>query len=208
MGNLAIAASPASVGVIRMPEDRVLGMIAQCTAQLDRVASIADARVATDMAEAVAAISRKVKLCKETKDAAIRLLIQAEQRLGEVIAAAPRAYGNAGPEVPRRRDILKQHGISKSRANLATRLAKVPQKRIDAAIAGGAKTMHAVTAKVGLVTHAYELRTEKASAFALLAEEAVGLLERSVRAGVVPHRGTVAEMVSRLRNIQTHGNAK
>lgn len=195
-------APPASL--VRIPEDRVLAMLDSCAEQIARVATIEDAKEASTVAEAIAAVTRKVNVAKEVKRKAVRLLVEAEAKLGEILRAIPRASAST----PAKRDVLREHGINKRRAScFAERLAVTPQADVDRVISGGAQTLHGVTAKLGIHANGYELRIQKASAIAFLCEEAVALLERCVTRGQVPHAGTVQEMVRRLHNIKTHGNA-
>ncbi len=208
MSNLALAAPKA--GIIRIPEERVLAMIASCAEQIERATTIADAREVTDVAEAIAAVARKIKVAKDVKHAAVRILIEAEAKLGEITAAIPHARCGGGKKKVgfRKADVLRENGISRARANFAERLATTPQKKIEEVVAAGASTMHAVLAKLDLQTSNYSLREKRTSAIAFLCEEAVSLLERSVKASQVPHAGTVADMVRRFRTLTQHGNAK
>lgn len=189
-------------GVTHVPEERVLQMMRACADQIERVANIQDAKAATSAAEALAVIARKVDIAKEVKRQAVRLLVKAEAKLGEVLRALPKN------QTPTKRDMLREGGINRRRASTAERLAITPQKDIDRVIAKGAQTLHGVTTGLGLESNGYELRTEKASAYQALAEEAVGLLERSVKEGKAPHAGTVASYVGWLANLKAHGNRR
>ncbi len=197
-------AKPVPSGLALVAEERVILMIAACAKQISAVTSIVDAKEVTTHAEAVAAVTRKVNVAKEVKQAAVRLLIEAESKLGEILLSVPKGFGPNG----RKTDFLAKHGIDKRRASLAQRLAAVPQERIEAAITAGAKTLHGVTTRLELHTDGYVLREKRAVAMAYLCVEAVKLLERCVKADKVPHAGTVNEMVTRLRNIGAHGNLK
>ena len=204
MTNALAHAAPGPV--VMVPEPRVLAMIASCAEQIDNVSSIDDAKKCTDMAEAVAAITRKVNVAKEVKRSAIRLLIQAEAKLGEILRAIPKKRSAEGR--PPKRDVLIQHGISKSRASHAERLSKANPEEIERVVESGARTIHGVMSKLGYHTDGYTLRERRASAIAFLCEEAVDLLDRSVKDRKVPHAGTVADMVARWKNINAHGNTK
>ena len=189
-------------GLTRVPEERVLQMMRVCVDQIDEVASIEDAKEAVNAAEAIAAITRKVDLAKEVKRAAVRLVVQAEAKLGQILRSLPKN------QTPTKRDMLREGGINRRRASTAERLAITPQKDIDRVIAKGAQTLHGVTTGLGLESNGYELRTEKASAYALLAEEAVTLLVNSVKAGKVPHAGTVKHYAEWLVSLKAHGNKR
>ncbi len=207
MSALAIAPEPASQSIILVPDERVLAMIASCADQIARATTLADAREVTDVAEAVAAVARKIKVAKEVKHAAVRLLVEAESKLGEITRAIPPGKGGRGHKAPKRKaDVLAANGISKARANLAERLNVAPPSKIDEVIASGANTLHGIYSRAGFQTNNYTLRERKASAIAFLCEEAVALLDRSVKGNKVPHAGTVAEMVQRLKSITAHGN--
>ncbi len=196
--------------IIRIPEERVLAMIASCAEQIARANTIADAREVTDVAEAIAAVARKINIAKEVKRAAVRLLIEAESKLGEITRTIPKARCGGGKKArgPKKNDILRENGISKARANFAERLGAVPPEKVEEVIASGANTMHGVLSGLELQTDNYALRAKKASALAFLCEEAVGLLDRCVKRSQVPHAGTVAEMCGRYKTITIHGNQK
>ncbi len=207
---MTLAAAPDKTAILRVPEERVLAMIAACAAQITQVKTIDDAREVTDVAEAIAAVARKVKIAKEVKHAAVHILIEAEAKLGEITRQIPHARCGGGKKRVgyRKADILRTHGITKARANFAERLSATPQSKIDAVVADGANTMHAVLSKLDLQTDRYRLRENRAANLAFLCEEAVGLLDRSVKRGQVPHAGTVAEMVQRFKAITAHGNQR
>lgn len=197
---------------IKIPEERVIAMIAACAAQIKQVHTIADAKEASNVAEAIAAVTRKVDVAREVKHSAVRMLIEAEAKLGEITAMIPRAPGRNAKSPQRgkmtKKEILAEHGVSKSRANYAERLSRVPAAEVERVVASGANTMHAIGAKLGLYTHAYELREKRNANLAFLCEEAVSLLARCVKQNKVPHAGTVAEMIQRYANITEHGNKK
>ncbi len=207
MSNLAPVVPKA---IIRIPEERVLAMIASCAEQIGKAVTIADAREVTDVAEAIAAVARKIKVAQEVKHAAVRLLIEAESKLGLITSAIPRAKSGGGLKAttPKKEDVLRENGISKARANFAERLAVVPQANVEKVIASGVNTMHGVLSGLQLQTCNYKRRETQASNILFLCEEAIALLVRSVRDKKVPHSGTVAEMARRLEGITTHGNQK
>lgn len=199
-------AKNAQAQIVRVPEARVIAMISSCATQIEQAASIDDAKEVTDMAEAIAAITRKVNVAKEVKRSAVRLLVDAEAKLGEILRAIPR--GTKANGLPAKRDLLVEHGINKRRASFAQRLSCTPSEKIDRVIEAGAQTLHGVTSKLALHTDGYAIRAQRASMTAFLCEEAVGLLERSVKNRQVPHAGTVADMAARWRRITAHGNAR
>lgn len=197
----AIAIAP-SADAFLVPEDRVVAMLDTCAAQLERVATIEDAKSVCTVAEAIAAVTRKVEVARRTKLAAVRLLVDAERRLGDLLRTLPRR----GPKP--KRDVLEEHGINKRRASVAERLAVAPTSKIDKVIEAGANTLHGVTTKLGIHANGADLRFDRASAIAFLCEEAVTMLDRCARHGKVPHAGTVAEMVRRWERIKAHGNKR
>lgn len=198
-----LAEAPAPTSLVGVPEERVLVMLAACADQIAQAATIEDAKRVTTMAEAIAAMTRKVDLAKDVKRRAVLLLVDAEAKLGAILRAVPRA----SPTTPAKRDVLKEAGINKRRASFAERLAVTPRQDIERVVDGGAQTLHGVTSKLGIHANGYELRERRASAMAFLCEEAVAMLERCASRGQVPHAGTVAEMVRRLATIKAHGNA-
>lgn len=203
MSDAALAQAPAPTALVDVPEERVLMMLAACADQIAQAATIEDAKRVTTVAEAIAAMTRKVDLAKDVKRRAVLLLVDAEAKLGAILRAVPRA----SPTTPAKRDVLKEAGINKRRASFAERLAVTPRQDIERVVDGGAQTLHGVTSKLGIHSSSYDLRERKASAVAFLCEEAVAMLERCASRGQVPHAGTVAEMVRRLANIKAHGNA-
>jgi DNA-binding phage protein len=196
-----ISLARANAGIIRAPDEHVLSLLEACAKQIESVATIEDAKQVVSAAEAIAAISKKVDIAKAVKKAAVRLLVDAEAKLGELLRALPKGGQ------PTKRDVLKGSGLNRRRASTAERLAVTPKSEIDRVIDEGASTLHGVTHKLGMQSNGYELRVQKAAAFALLAQEAVELLERSVREKKVPHAGTVASYSDWLRKLKTHGNA-
>lgn len=198
-------AAPGAV-VVRVPEASVIAMIASCAEQIRKAQTIGDALEVANIADAIAAVAKKVAVAKEVKRSAVRLLIEAEAKLGEITRMIPRAKPRHGHESLTKRDILEQNGVSKSRANFAERLASMPRAKIERVVESGASTKHAIFSKLGLHTDNYVLREKKASSIAFLCEEAIGLLDRSVRKNQVPHAGTVAEMRQRYRILTAHGN--
>ncbi len=195
---------------VRIPEERVVAMIGACAAEVRRVTAIEDAKEVTSIAEAIAAVTRKLNVAKEVKIAGIRLVVEAEAKLGEILGLIPK--GARGRKTPAgsvgKNALLAKHGINKRRASFAERLSKVPPKKIEAVLASGASSMNAVTTGLELHSDSYALRQKSAEALAFLCGEAVDLLRRSVRDGKVPHAGTVAEMVTRYQRIQAHGNRR
>lgn len=193
-----------SSDLFRIPGDRVLAMIQECARQVSYVSTLDDAKEVASVAEAIAAVSKKLDIAKGLKESAVKLVVEAEAKLGEIIRAVP----HASPSTPAKRDVLREHGINKRRASVAERLATTPKEDIERAVSEGARSLHGVTVKLGIHSDGYTLRTNKAEAMAFLCEEAVTLLVRCVREKKVPHEGTVVEMAKRLRTIQAHGNAR
>jgi len=198
------------VSALRVPEERVVQMIAACAEEIRRARTIEDAKRVSSVAEAIAAVSRKVEAAKEVKEAAIRLLVDAEIRLGEILRALPKQSGGrpGTKRKPGKVSIAREHGIDKRRSSFAQRLAVTPREEVERVIEGGAKTLHAVTVGLKFHTSGYDLRERKAALIAFLCEEALALLERSVARKEVPHAGTVAEMLRRVKTIREHGNTK
>lgn len=194
------------VAPIRIPDERVIAMIAGCSRQIAEVSSIEDAVTVTDAAAAIAAIAKKVKAAKEVKKAAVRLLVDAEAKLGEVLQAIPKAQRHS--DMPKKRDVLKRHGIGQLRASVAQRLAKTPEAQIEKVIDSGAASIHAIGHKLGFHADNYERRMKRAGAMADIADEAVSLLVRCVRRNQVPHAGTVANLERWLTNVKAHGNKR
>ena len=183
----------------RVPPDRVIAMLQSCATQIHEVATVDDARELADVADALAAMTKRLALSKEIKKDAVRLVVYAEKRLGVLMKKMPLRTK------PGKCKTLAAMGIDKRRMSSAQQLAAVPDGRIDKAIDGGATTLHAVHGALGTLPDNHLLREKRMSAYKLLAEEAVALLERSVKRNVVPHAGTAAEMVTRLRNLHTTG---
>lgn len=195
---------------ITIPDERVFAMIRECTMQIRLVSTLKEAKETSDVAEAIAAITRKVNVARETKLAAVRLLIEAETRLGEISRGIPHGTTGGGQKArgPRKSDVLRGNGISKSRANCAERLSTTPPAKVEKVIAAGANTIHGIYSKLDLHADGYVSRQKKAADIAFLCQEAIELLGRSARANKVPHMGTVAEMERRWRNINAHGNTR
>ena len=183
----------------RVPPDRVVAMLQACATQIHEVATVDDARDLADVADALAAMTKRLALSKEIKKDAVRLVVYAEKRLGVLMKKMPLRTK------PGKCKTLQAMGIDKRRMSSAQQLAAVPDSRIDKAIDGGAATLHAIHGALGTLPDNHFLREKRMSAYKLLAEEAVALLERSVKQRSVPHAGTAAEMVTRLRNLHTTG---
>lgn len=183
----------------RVPPDRVVAMLQSCAMQIHEVATVDDAMELADVADALAAMTKRLALSKEIKKDAVRLVVYAEKRLGVLMKKMPLRTK------PGKCKKLAAMGIDKRRMSSAQQLAVVPDSRIQKVIDGGATTLHAVHGALGTLSDNHLLREKRMSAYKLLAEEAVALLERSVKQKVVPHAGTVTEMVTRLRNLHTTG---
>ena len=197
LGRVVTRASVTSIE--RLPADRVVAMLQACAHQIREVATVDDARDLADVADAFAAMTKRLALSKEIKKDAVRLVVYAEKRLGVLMKKMPLRTQ------PGKCKTLAAMGIDKRRMSSAQQLAKVPDSRIDKAIDGGASTLHAIHSALGTLPDNHLLREKRMSSYKLLAEEAVGLLERSAKQCKVPHSGTVAEMVTRLRNLHTTG---
>ncbi len=193
-----------NVNNILVPEERVIQMISACARRISEVTSIDDAKEVSTMAEAIAAVARKVNVAKEVKQASVRLLIEAESKLGEILRSVPKGQGPGR----RKTDFLLEHGIDKRRASVAQRLCVMSKDKIEVAIAGGAKTLHGVVTRLDLHSDGHVLRDKRSAAIAFLCDEAVSLLKRCVKNNTVPHSGTVKEMADRLQSITAHGNIK
>ena len=152
-----------------------------------------------DVTDALAAMTKRLALSKEIKKDAVRLVVYAERRLGELMKKMPLRTK------PGKCELLGAMGIDKRRMSSAQQLAAVPDSRIEKAIDGGAASLHAIHGALGTLPDNHLLREKRMSVYKLLAEEAVALLERSVKQSKVPHAGTVTEMVTRLRSLQTTG---
>lgn len=192
-----------------IPEEKVLAMVASCTAQLAAVSSIPDVMKVITATDAVAAIMKLVDASEEARLTALRLRIDAEARLGDLTAQIPKAKRGHAPVAersrPTKQKILKGYGITPSRAVTAERLAATPREKVTDAVASLAKpTLHGVLAHLNLRSDARSSVTPEKQArdLAYLADEAICLLERCSRAKEPPHRGTVIEMRSRLTNLQ------
>ena len=183
----------------RVPPDRVVLMLQSCATQIHEVATVDDAMELADLADALAAMTKRLALSKEIKKDAVRLVVYAEKRLGVLMKKMPLRTK------PGKCKTLAAMGIDKRRMSSAQQLAAVPDGRIQQAIDGGAGSLHAIHAALGTLPDNHFLREKRMSAYKLLAEEAVALLERSVKQSKVPHAGTVGEMVTRLRNLHTTG---
>ena len=183
----------------RVSPDRVVAMLQSCANQIREVATVDDAREMADLADALAAMTKRLALSKEIKKDAVRLVVYAEKHLGVLMKKMPLHTK------PGKCKTLAAMGIDKRRMSSAQQLAVVPDSRIDKVIDGGAGTLHAVHGALGTLADNHLLREKRMSAYKLLAEEAVALLERSVTQSKVPHTGTAMEMVSRLRNLHTTG---
>lgn len=196
--NLALIESNVS-SLEHASPDRVLAMLQACARQIREVTTVDDARDLANLADAVSAMTKRLELSKEIKRDAVRLVVYAEKRLGELMKKMPLRTK------PGKCRILEGMGIDKRRMSSAQQLAAVPDTKIEKVISNGAMTLHAVHGSLGTLPNNYLLREKRFSAYKLLAEEAVSLLDRSAKQGKVPHGGTVSEMVSRLRNLQTTG---
>lgn len=188
--------------LFQVSADRIEHMLQLASKAIQDTSTVEDAKKITELTEALNAMSKKLDVAAEVKKSALRLVVLAEKKLGEIMRAMPLRT------IPSKTEILATHGIDKRRSSLAQSLAKIPDKKIDKVIDGGARSIHAVQNQLGLLSDNYALRERRMAAYKLLCEEAVALLDRSVRSGKMPHPGTVAEMVGRLNNIQAQGFAK
>lgn len=202
MDGAAVLASIRQTTLFNVAPDRVEYTMAMARAAIKAASTVEDAKRLTELTDGLAAMVRRLKVADDIKKEAIRLVVAAEKKLGKIMQGMPLRSS------PSKGEILAKHGIDKRRASLAQSLAKIPDRKLEKAINDGARSMHGVQHRMGLLSDNYHLREKRLAAYKLLAEEAVGLLEQSVKREKVPHRGTVGEMSQRLRNIQAQGFAK
>lgn len=188
-------------GLVGLPEERVLEMIKLANLTLENASNIEDVKRACSMAEAIATISKKIDLSRETQRLAMRMRIEAEQKLGRLTAEMPRPKRSDGERTKKER--LRDLGINFRRANCAERLAKTSDAKIDAVIDGGARTLNGVITSLGLVTNGHELRLKRLNELLFLTNECVETLERAVR-GTPPAKGNVAEFRNRLATFKIY----
>lgn len=191
-----------------VPEERAIAMIESCSAQLELAVTIPHVKRMISHAEAINLIMKKINASKRAKEAALVLVVEAEQQLGRVTKQIPQAkrggYARLNPGQKTKRSVLIANGIHPSRCAMAEKLADVPRDLIrNAADQAKSKTLSGVSSALGLRTSRDDYRMPEASMRDLgyLAGEAISLLERCIQSKQPPHAGTVAEMRDRLTRL-------
>jgi hypothetical protein len=192
-----------------IPEARALAMVDACARQLAEVSTIPDVLKVVTQAEAIQAVMSKIKASRDAQKAALRLRVEAEAQLGRITAQIPQgARGGAAAKNPgqrTKRQVLTESGIHHYRAGVAERLARTPAEKVEEAIANAKSPgMYGVLSDLGLRKPWREYTTPEVTSRHLdfLADEAISLLERSVKTQSSPHAGTVAEMRNRLLRLR------
>lgn len=187
---------------IFVPEERAIGMIEACAAQLARVATIEDVKRVISQADAIAAVVRKIKASDAVRRSALRLQLDAEIQLGTLTRDIPRgATGRSAarnPGQPTKTKVLKAHGLPSQRVNLAERMAAMPREKVMAAAsASRSGTLAGVATDLGLKS-AY---VHTSTTMRKIAMNAIGLLVQCQTVGRAPK----PEEVDPLR--EAFGNA-
>lgn len=164
-----------------VPDESALAMIESCAGSIELVASIPDVKRAITMAEAVAAVTRKIDASERVKRAAALLVIRAEVQLGRLTKQIPQGRrGGAAlknPGQPTKNKVLEQHGLHRFRCNVAEKLAGTPEDVIEQALdRAKSKTVMGVATELG-----FRQRFAKQaprSAMQKLAKDAIELLDR------------------------------
>lgn len=194
-----------------VPEERAIRMIEECVRRIGEARSIPDVRRIITQAEAINAVMNKIKASEKVKRAALSLAVEAERQLGRISGTLPRGEGgrrgSRGPAPKKKAELLKEQGISPTRARVAERLAKATPDAVESAMDSAKKnTVYGVTVELGIRketddTNRHISLEKRARALAFLAGEVFELLERVVATRQRAHAGTVAEMRSRLSRL-------
>ena len=199
MGNAALAL-PAEEFLV--PDESVLSMIEACAAQIERATTMPDVKRMLMQAEAIYAVTQKIKAAENIKANALRLLVDAETQLGRITKTLPQGKkgGAAVPGQTTKRMLLKAHGINRYRASIAEKYADTPKPAITTALTK-ARTLNETSVALGFKKAPFVLPEKRARDLAYLANEAITLLERCASQKIQPHSGTVSEMRTRLSQL-------
>jgi hypothetical protein len=137
-----------------VPEERAIAMIENCAAQIEKATTIPMVLRIVRQAEAIAAVTRKIEASKKVQRDASILVIYAETQLGVVTRQIPQGRrGKAAVAVPgqaTKGTVLAEHGIHRSRANIAEKLAATPPTVLASALdKAERKTVHGVSVELG-----------------------------------------------------------
>lgn len=191
-----------------VPEDRVIAMIENCADQIERATTIPMVLRMVRQADAIAAVTRKIEASKRVQRDAETLVIYAETQLGVITRQIPQ--GRRGPAaVPGQATkgaVLAQHGLHRSRANIAEKLAATPPKVLEAAIEKAErKTVHGVAVELGFAQPWLPGRV--ATTGTILAAKALELLRACVDSNSVPDAREVERLEQRYATLKQQSSA-
>lgn len=189
-----------------VPEDRALAMIEECALRIEGTTTLPDVMRVITQADAIAAVMRKIKASERAKQAALRLQVDAEIRLGRITRTIPRSSRGARPVVAggspivtgqaSKGAILKKHGIQHSRAVMAEKMGETPRGALENAVQSS-KTLRGVTVALGFQA-GYKPEPPRAP-MRKVAMDAIGLLVQCQSREKAP----TAEQVDPLREAFT-----
>lgn len=184
-----------------IPEDACLRMIERCARDLREATTLPSVLRAISQAEAIDAVTRKINASKEIRRDSYKLLIDAERQLGDLTSKIPHHDAKTG--TPSKKSVLKAHDLRVNRCLMAERLARTPDDALEAALAiAKNKSVSGVETVLGIKNpgNSWANKTERNLDF--LANEAIDLLELSIKTQRLPAVGNVAEMRNRLHRLR------
>lgn len=197
MSDLVAASEPSYL----VPEDRVLAMIVDCASRIEEAASIPDARKVIRQAEVIDAVTKKMVASRRIKDAAFRLLVDAERQLGRISKQLPKNPGRNGTgpgKFPSKASVLRDAGLRVNRCLHAEKLAEVPEDVLVKAakdLPDSRKSVNGIKLALGIKASTSSTppmtMLSRMRAYAFLARECIAMLEDCVAKGTPPHAGTV-----------------